>query len=450
MAMFPDSGVPPADAKNSLPDVRTLNCDELWYSTSRCQPRFDPAAANAMLAEQMNLIMQAEMTYNCLSLNHVESAVRYINQRGLTHAGVMYGGPYDFAMALDPPLSRYNDWLTLLVYPTADNIGYVRLNVQGHGSVPVWRNDGAEMLSKDLKAYKPTLIAYLGGAFYHIGFVASQVPIVKLGGLDCWIRTDGNDTTGDGTANTPDKAFKTIAGCWSAVGSRYAASPSFSINMRLGIPGTYDGTWIGPFGGQASLTGDPSNRTAYRLRSVYALNADYANLVVDGMSMVISGITFQQDTPAPWQNLVIRSINGSHVRFHKCQWDLVTSNIKGILIHGGADGTYANTNDDLVFNGNGLTCASLMFMVANSNYQGTLLDTRGTIITRDIVFDGPALHARDLSQINWGAHTTCTNINTWGKQYQCSTNSILNVGGQPMPGNTAGVADTGGQVTGAL
>ena len=54
MAMFPDSGVPPSDAKNSLPDVTTNNCNELWYSTNRCQPRFDPAAANAMLAEDMN------------------------------------------------------------------------------------------------------------------------------------------------------------------------------------------------------------------------------------------------------------------------------------------------------------------------------------------------------------------------------------------------------------
>jgi hypothetical protein len=446
MAMFPDSGVPPADAKNSLPDVRTLNCDELWYSTSRCQPRFDPAAANAMLAEQMNLIMQAEMTYNCTSLNHIESAVRYIAQRGLTHAGVMYGGPYDFVMALDPPLSRYNDWLVLLVYPTADNIGYVRLNVQGHGSVPVWRNDGTEMLSKDLKAYKPTLIAYLGGAFYHIGLCASQVPIVKLGGLDAWIRTDGNDTTGDGTANTPDKAFKTIPGCWNAIGSRYAASPSFSINMRLGIPGTYDGTWIGPFGGSVSLTGDINNRSAYKLRSVYALNQDYANLVVDSMNMTISGICFQQDTPPPWQQLVIRCINGASVMFHKCQWDVNVTNDKGILIHGGPDGAYSNMGDDLIFNGLGQTIRALMYMVSKSSYQGTMLNTGGTIINRDMVYSDAALVCGDLAQINWGGFTTCSNINTHGKQYNVYNNSILNIGGQPLPGTVAGTSSSGGQV----
>src|SRR6187399_2704394 len=122
MPMFPDSGVPPSDAKNSLPDVNTANCAELWYSTSRCQPRFDPAAANAMLAEDMNLIMRGEMIYDCSRLDHIERAVRYINQRGIPRGVFMSGGPQNYTGALDPPVTRYNDYMTLTVIPSVNNI----------------------------------------------------------------------------------------------------------------------------------------------------------------------------------------------------------------------------------------------------------------------------------------------------------------------------------------
>ena len=50
-----------------------------------------------------------------------------------------------------------------------------------------------------------------------------QVPLTATGAVDAWVRTDGNDATGDGTANSPDKAFRTIEGAWNAVGGRYAA-----------------------------------------------------------------------------------------------------------------------------------------------------------------------------------------------------------------------------------
>src|SRR6188768_2279743 len=117
MPMFPDSGVPPSDAKNSLPDVNTANCPELWYSTSRCQPRFDPAAANAMLAEDMNLVIRGEVQYDCLKLDNIERAVRYINQRGLPRSIRMLGGPLAYYGALDPIMTRYSDYMTLTAVP---------------------------------------------------------------------------------------------------------------------------------------------------------------------------------------------------------------------------------------------------------------------------------------------------------------------------------------------
>ena len=74
--VFPDSGVPPQDANNSLPDPNTINCPaELWYSTSRCTPRFDPSAANAVTSEIINLVQCAGLPYDCSRLDNLCQAV---------------------------------------------------------------------------------------------------------------------------------------------------------------------------------------------------------------------------------------------------------------------------------------------------------------------------------------------------------------------------------------
>ena len=90
-AMFPGSGVPWSDAKNSLQDPATVYCDELWYSTNRCTPRFDPAAANAVLSELINVVNRGEVTYDCRYLDQVQLAIRYMIQRGLPRAIYLLG-----------------------------------------------------------------------------------------------------------------------------------------------------------------------------------------------------------------------------------------------------------------------------------------------------------------------------------------------------------------------
>jgi len=174
--MFPDSGVPPGEAINTLPEVSSNPaCRELWYSTSRCQPRFDPPAANAMLAEQMNLIMKGEVQYDCASLNNIELAARYLMQRGMTHAAQAIAGPADYLANLDPPMTRYNDYLTLVLIPGVNNTGAVRINIDGRGLVEVRRNDGLQLEAGDWQAGIPVMVSYYGGMFWMIGLVASQI-----------------------------------------------------------------------------------------------------------------------------------------------------------------------------------------------------------------------------------------------------------------------------------
>src|SRR5262245_27941422 len=280
--MFPDSGVPASDALNSLPDVNTIaGCAELWYSTSRCQPRFDPAAANAMLAELMNLINKGEVAYDCTKLDNIERAVRYLIQRGLPVGGSLAVGPNDYTLSLDPTLTRYNNYLTLIIVPNVNNQGAMRINVDGKGLVPVLRNDGQQVQAGDFLANRPALISYWNGTFYSVGLLASQVPLRGVGAIDAWVRVDGNDFTGDGTSNDPSHAFRTINGAYNAIGSRYTQTPGFQINFKLGIPGDYEAFDIGNGINAMSIIGlDGQSPGSYRITSYTYPSGDAAAGIV--------------------------------------------------------------------------------------------------------------------------------------------------------------------------
>lgn len=77
--VFPDSGVPANQALNSV-NVPTTGCGgdtgELFHSTNRCTPRFDPAAANAVMSEILNVVNCAGNTYNCARLDNLCLAIR--------------------------------------------------------------------------------------------------------------------------------------------------------------------------------------------------------------------------------------------------------------------------------------------------------------------------------------------------------------------------------------
>lgn len=75
--VFPESGVPAIDANNSLQNPDTVNCEnELWHSTARCTPRFDPAAANAVMSEIINLVNCSGLPYDCTKLDNLCIAVQ--------------------------------------------------------------------------------------------------------------------------------------------------------------------------------------------------------------------------------------------------------------------------------------------------------------------------------------------------------------------------------------
>jgi hypothetical protein len=310
-AIFPASGVSASDALNSLLDPDLKSCDALWHSTSRCQPRFDPAAANAMMSELINAVNCGGIPYDCTKLDNLCEAIARTIQNGDANCLVLSGGTTEYYGDLHPPLLAYppDCCMLLKVIPNVSNTSAVRLNVNGLGPKPVVRNDGQPLESLDWRGGMPTLIVYCNGQFVVPNLCPSQVPIIVKGGIDVWIRTDGNDLTGDGSMNTADRAYRTIMGAWNGVGSRYAATPLFSINMKFGIPGDYEGAIIGPFGGTVTLTGDMNNPAGYRIHGMYDRGSCSFCLWCQGMNSFIGyGFTVYMDIVDDLTTMAFRSV----------------------------------------------------------------------------------------------------------------------------------------------
>lgn len=74
--IFPNSGSGPSESANSLPTPGVVDgCSPLWNSTARCQPRFDPASANAVISELVNLMNCNGMDYDCNALDNLCQAL---------------------------------------------------------------------------------------------------------------------------------------------------------------------------------------------------------------------------------------------------------------------------------------------------------------------------------------------------------------------------------------
>lgn len=77
--IYPDGGVAANTTLNAV-DVPTVNCaTELFYSTNRCTPRFEPAAMNALISEILNASTAFGTPYNCGILTNLRGALQTVN-----------------------------------------------------------------------------------------------------------------------------------------------------------------------------------------------------------------------------------------------------------------------------------------------------------------------------------------------------------------------------------
>lgn len=84
--IFPNSGVIASSATNAqlVPSGNlSAGCTALYASTSRCAPRFDPAAFNAIVSELVNVTICAGLAYNCNRLDNLCTAIKQLISDGL-------------------------------------------------------------------------------------------------------------------------------------------------------------------------------------------------------------------------------------------------------------------------------------------------------------------------------------------------------------------------------
>ena len=417
-----------------------LDTSALYYSNG-CDVRLRPHVLNSLISEIASTVERGEVGYRASRLTNLELATRYLIQRGLPRGQLFVEqNPWHFDVTLDPPATRYNDFMTLTLVPQMEaaatqNRGYVRMNVNGLGYAPLLRNDGYELRAGDLLPGKPFACAYFSGAWYYLGLVASQVPLVMTGAINFWIRPDGNDTTGDGTANSPDKAFRTINGCWYAVGSRYAGSPSAHIAMRLGIPGNYEAGNVGPFGATVSITGDVNNRAAYRIMDNGATNPGqtYSLAPTGCNSFQLRGVNcvnqFAGSKPGG-QNIIW--IGTSNVILDRVQITCEASNPNAACLSASYSSTVGAANadnpwqaTDVMIVGNGTVMKGGIELATGSAHVGTGGLPPATVWHwQNINFASAGYICLDRSSFGF-ANSTTANFNTTGPRYLADMGSFV-------------------------
>jgi len=454
-----DGGLPsnPAQPNNPAqafaPTLPPLDTSALYYGNG-CDVRLRPHVVNSIISEIAATADRAGFGYQASSLHNLENAIRYMIQRGIPRgAPLIEQSPFYYAAVLDPPATAYNDFMTLSLVPVmsvgdTQNQGYVRIRANNLGYVPLLRNDGQELRAGDLAPGIPFLCVYYQGAFYYAGLVDSQVPLVLVGAVNFWIRPDGNDATGDGTANTPDKAFRTIDGCWYAVGSRYAGSPTAAIVMRLGVPGDYQGGDVGPYGATVIVQGDVNNASAYRILSKTSgtpPNAAWSLRATQVNNFALNGVNLVMTYPGVTANgVACLSLQGGQNIFTNCVFSIEVNNAGGyvVILQGG--GAAAAIGDTYV-HGNGHTIYCGLDVNQAAQIPGVAAPSSATWRWDNINFSGMGYSVGDRSALGH-INTSVISTNTTGQRYYVFASSVLYSLGQTPPGSTAGVVASQGQV----
>lgn len=457
--LMPNPGDPnnPANAFN--PTKPPSGTAPLYFGNG-CDVRLRPAVINSLISENLSVVDSVGLNYDPHSLINLRTAIEYIEQKSLPEFAVLnpQGSPANyFTGALYPPLIGYNNGMTLCVVPTAPNQGFVRVDLGAGWWVPVLRNDHRELEADDWPAHVPQCIAYMNGSFIMLGLAKSQVPIVLKGSIYFWVRPDGNDAIGDGTANDPSKAFRTIDGAWSAVGSRFAASPSSHIGFLLGVPGDYEGGTVGPYGAAVSVTGDVNNPSGYRLHAknygghTSCLNADGIN------SFTAQGLTCWMDdarsTPYGNRGLSIGRSNG------------ITNNVDFVLAvnhpfysmmlvvefqsnFGEAAGWVGQPSSTMRFLGHGNNVGNVMYFAVGCSMQDHSPDffTPPLWYFENIRVRDEGIKLGQFCTVsnatrNW-VQTGCT-----GKRHSVTNTSNLILAGRLPPGDQPGTHDALSQVS---
>jgi len=442
----PDGGLPPNPASPNNPAAAfdptfdPVNTAALYYGNG-CDVRLRPEVMNSIISNIAAVVDGGEVHYDTGRLTNLLLGTQYLIQRGLMSGCDLLGGPAAYTGTLDPPATRYNDFMTLRVVPLVTNTGPVTVNFNGVGNAPLLRNDGLELRAEDLLKDIPAIIVARGGKFYFPYLVRSQVPLLPVGAIDGWVRTDGNDATGDGTANTPQKAFRTINRAFQVIGSKYLQSPLFVMNIRLGIPGTYEAFTFGTFGGNVNLIGDVNNPSQYRIAGTTTGTARTCGSI-GRTTAYIQGVTFVMDSATPIVHWSLAVVSGGSCDIDRCRFEVTTGNTTATFMVVASNGMLT-LRGATVIDGAGATFQALVYCQSGGNFAGGAAGS--TLLVQNTTCSHANFDIEMLSQFSY-VGLVVTAINTRGIKYAVGGNSVAAFGTQPIPGDLPGVVTSGGQI----
>lgn len=246
-----------------------------------------------------------------------------------------------------------------------------------------------------------------------------------------WVRTDGNDATGDGSANTSAKAFATPAAAIAYGLSKFVFG-GFKLIVRLGNAGTYTspGSINSPV--NISILGDTANQASYILSGSPSSGALLA--AVGPSTIEVSGVTLLNVT------MTAHTVSAGPGR-------VALSNVT--LSQGATSATF---NALLAIGGSitlgaGVVIAGGTYSrVMQATYSGSNIFMTSNITLSSAVTVGVFAQAVDTAAIVvlGGAFTGSAT----GVRYVANNNGVIDTGGGGasfFPGNSGGTTGAGGQ-----
>jgi hypothetical protein len=162
--------------------AQPISNSALYYGNG-CDVRLRPEVVNSLISEIEATCDEARVAYDYSKLDNLETAVRYLIQRGLARSSLAVpidAGNLDYILTLLPKCTGPNNFMSLIIIPSVTNLGAVRLNADSTNFFPLLRNDSSPVRAGDLKVNIPVLIAFWQNTWYAVNRLPSQVPARTL------------------------------------------------------------------------------------------------------------------------------------------------------------------------------------------------------------------------------------------------------------------------------
>lgn len=281
-----------------------------------------------------------------------------------------------------------------------------------------------------------TSVNQLVGAIAKIA--AANSPTIAQASVTLWVRTDGNDTNADGSANSAAKAFQTIGAAIKYGLSRYVFA-GFSLIIKLGLANTGSNPYAPPGqingAGNVTITGNDATANNYVIGGAGSGTNSALVLAGSGSQILLTNCTIQNTGSI---NHSVGSVQGGSLTLQNTavQATVNTSYSQFFAFSGG------NTS---IQSGCSVTCA-VTNAVLLADYGIVILN--GTLAVTGSPTSSTAFAYVRQGALRFGAGSSfSTNGTPSGKSYLVAANGVIDTGGlgTPFPGTTAGSTQTGGQ-----